>query len=359
MQDCGIGAIIYANDCIELRSNHLPTTINDIAKAANVSPSTVSRVIAKSPLISKKTCQLVTKIMKEMDYHPNMIARSLVNRATKIIGVLMPGTSDKVFLHPFFPEILRGVTGAAEKCGYHILLAGIGSEKEESANIAELVNGRIAEGLILMTSRRSDESVSELVSENFPFVMVGRPDDNLKDGICWVDNDNREAGRLLCKRFIEKGCRSTAFIGVSRDYMVTVDRLDGYKAALAESGIAFDPRLIVDGKFMDGSGSEMIKELLSRNVPFDGVIAGDDFQAFSAINYLAKRDFSVPGDIAVAGFNNVPLANSYMPPLTSVEVHACALGERAFCLLLDQIEKKDGKIGHAIVKTEVIGRDSC
>ena len=337
----------------------MAVTINDIAKAANVAPSTVSRVIANSELISEETRVRVLKIMKEMDYHPNMIARSLVNQSTKIIGVLLPGTSEKVFQHPFFPEILRGITSQAAKCGYKILLSNIASQSEEISAINELVNGCIVEGLILMTSRINDDSIGQLVSKKFPFVMVGRPESDWKNQFDWVDNNNVEAGYLLTKYFIKKERRNIAFIGVSQDYMVTLDRLAGYRKALEESKIAFDSRLVVDGKFMDGNGYEMVQELMSRRIPFDGIIAGDDFQAFAAINFLTHAGIHVPSDVAVAGFNNVPLSDYYMPSLTSVDVNACRLGETAFKILHERLGKRKSPSHYEFVKTEIIRRKSC
>lgn len=337
----------------------MATTINDIAKAANVAPSTVSRVIANSGLISEQTRSRVLKIMKEMDYHPNMIARSLVNKSTKIIGVLLPGTSEKVFQHPFFPEILRGITSKAAEYGYKILLSNISSQVEEEGTINELANDRIVEGLILMTSRINDNSIGKLVAKKFPFVMVGRPESEWENEFDWVDNNNVEASYLLTKHFINKGYKRIAFIGVSQDYMVTVDRLNGYKRALCECGLAFHEQLIINGEFMDGNGYDMIKELMSRNVEFDGVIASDDFQAFAAINFLMRAGINVPSKVAVAGFNNVPLSEYYMPSLTSVDVNACRLGETAFEMLQERLEKKKHSNRHEIIETEIISRKSC
>lgn len=337
----------------------MPVTINDIAKAANVSPSTVSRVIANSGLIGEKTRKKVIKIMKEMDYHPNMIARSLVSKSTKIIGAVLPGTSEKSFQHPFFPEIIRGLTSEAAQYGYRILLSNFGGASEESATIDELVNGQIAEGLVIMSSRLNDRSVSDLVSKKFPFVMVGRPESDFEDQIDWVDNDNVAAGYRLTKRFISRGCKKIAFIGVSPDYMVTVDRLAGYKKALAEDCIPFDERLIVDGKFMDDNGYEMVKELFSRDVKPDGIIAGDDFQAVAAIKYLNGMGVKVPDEIFVAGFNNVPLAAFYIPSLTSVEVYPCRLGKRAFDILHERIEDRSRHAHHEFIAADIVARKSC
>jgi Transcriptional regulators len=340
---------------------NIATTINDIAKAAHVAPSTVSRVVANSSLISEKTRRRVLEIMKEMDYHPNMIARSLVRQSTHIIGTMIPGTSEKAFQIPFFAEILRGITSRADQHGYRILLSNIGSSEEESKSISDLVNGRIVEGLILMTSSLNDQSVDELVSMNFPFVIVGRPEAANEQRLNWVDNDNCEAGYMLARHFIEAGHRNIAFIGVSNEHMVMLDRFNGYKKALAEAGLPYNEKLIVQGRFMEDkdNGYEMMKTLMERSQPFSGVIASDDFQAFSAINFLTECGLSVPGDIAVAGFNNVPQSEYYVPSLTSVEVHPYELGERSFEILIKCLEDKQSDRIHQFVRVDLIKRKSC
>lgn len=332
-------------------------TINDIAKAANVSASTVSRVIAGSSLISQETKTRVSKIMKELNYHPNMLARSLVNKSTKIIGLLIPG-SGKAFSIPFYSEILRGIISKANNSNYKILISNISSDKEEEKTINELAYSCIVEGFILMTSRLHDDSLNTLTKMNFPFVMVGKPEKAFEDKINWVDNDNFEAGYRLTQHFIEKGRKKIAYIGVSPKYMVTVDRFNGYKLALKNNGIEFDSDLVVSGEFMKNNASTMVKSLIDKKADFNGLIAADDYQAFSAVSYLNNCGKSVPGDIAVAGFNNVPQSEYFVPPITSVDVHPYTLGEKAFELLYQTLNNS-GVVCHEYVKTDLIKRRSC
>lgn len=337
----------------------IATTINDIAKAAKVAPSTVSRVIANSTLISIETKKKVCKIMKEMNYHPNMIARSLVKKSTRIVGTLIPGTSDKALQLPFFSEILRGITSKANQCGYKILLSNVSNFSEEMDAVNELVNGQIVEGLILMTSRLNDNSIGELLSMDFPFVMVGRPESSRENALNWVDNDNYEAGYMLTKHFIENGHRDIAFIGVSPEYMVTLDRLNGYEKALSDFELPYNEKLIVNGQFMENNGYEMMKVLAERQQKFTGVIGSDDFQAFSVISFLTERGMNVPNDVAVAGFNNVPQAEYYVPSLTSIEVHAYNLGEKAFEILFNHLKDNHLESTSQFIKTDLIKRKSC
>lgn len=335
-------------------------TIQDIAKAANVTPSTVSRVIAGSSLISAKTSQKVRKMMREMDYHPNILARSLVRRATNIIGVLLPGSSERVFQHPFFFELLRGITMQAQAYGYSILLSNAGSEEEERSILTGFANGGVTEGAILMVSRTESADRETVYPVQFPLAMVGRPADTWRDRINWVDSDNLEAGYRLARHFLAKGRRHIAFIGLTARIVVAEDRFEGYRKALKEAGIPFDERLVVGGQFMGGDEQAMTEELLRRGVPFDGIIAADDFQALAAMAVLAKRGVRVPQAVSVAGFNNVPLSEYSHPALTTVDVNACALGEQAVRLLYRQMQRKNEvQPSHVIVPTRLVVRMSA
>lgn len=335
----------------------MKATIHDIARLANVSPSTVSRVIANNPRISGATRDRILKIMKDLNYHPNMIARSLVSKSTNIIGVIVPGTTETAFQHPFYPEIIRGIASVAHRSNYKILLStSATSSAEEKQVINDFAKSGITEGIILMTSRVKDPSVDELMKLNFPFVVVGRPvNDN---EINWVDNNNVMISYKLTQHFIDHGHKKIAFIGVSPDFVVTMDRLEGYKKALTDNGIEIDEDLIVEGRFIDDTGYDLMKKLLDNNLHPTGVIACDDLLAFGAIKMLTEKGYKVPGDVAVAGFNNVPLSDYYVPSLTSVEVNAFTLGSKAFELLLANINSDIRSFDRAIVPAELMIRNS-
>jgi DNA-binding LacI/PurR family transcriptional regulator len=331
-------------------------TINDIAKIAKVSPSTVSRVIANNPKISIATREKVFKIMKEMNYHPNIIARSLANKSTKIIGVIIPGTAEKAFQHPFFPEVLRGISSIANKNNYNILIASSSNHEEEKQTLQEFVHGGIAEGIILLASKVHDQSVAELQKNDFPFVLIGKPENDVE--VNWVDNNNFAIGYELTQHFIKQGHKKIAFLGVSSDYIVTLDRLNGYKKALMDKGLSVDERLIVESKFIDDSGYELVQQLSERGINPTGIIAGDDLLAFGVMKWISEHGLNVPEDIAVAGFNNVPLSMFCHPSLTSVEVNAFSLGTKAFELLLAVLNSNDKSYCRAIVPTELVIRES-
>ncbi len=334
----------------------MAVTINDIAKAANVSPSTVSRTIANNPRISKKTRDRILKLMKEMNYHPNIIARSLANKSTKIIGVIVTGSTEKAFQHPFFPEILSGIASGAYKNNYKILISSVNSAQEEKNAVIEYAKSGITSGIILLASRVGNPSVNELKQMEFPFVVVGRPENERE--VNWVDNDNIHIGYDLTMHFVEKGHKAIAFIGASPEFTVTADRLKGYKKALSDHDIPVSDEYIVNGKFVDDTGYGLMKELMNRGVRPTGIIACDDLLAFGAINYLNEKGFRIPEDIAVAGVNNVPLDEYFNPPLTSVDVNAFSLGAKAFDLLVANMTGEYRSIDRAIVPAKLIARKS-
>lgn len=334
----------------------MAVTIKDIAKIADVSPSTVSRVIDGNPRISSETTEKIKKVMQKLDYHPNMLARSLARKNTKIIGTLMPGTKENAFKHPFFPEILRGITSQAYSCGYNILVSSAATSHDEMKIIWDFAKNGIAEGLILMTSRHNDEVIRGLLDMSFPFVLVGNPEGY--EHISWVDNNNVEAGYRLTGHFIANGCTRIAFLGLSDEYLVVRDRFEGYRQALADNNLAYDETLVVRGAFMGGEGGRMMEELLSRSGTVTGVIAADDYMAFDAVRVLNRRGIRVPEDVLVAGFNNTPLADYFTPTLTSVDINAHELGEKAFQLIRAEIEEKDDTPKSALVGINVVTRES-
>lgn len=334
----------------------MKVTLNDIAKLAKVSPSTVSRAITNNPKISSETREKVFKIMRELNYHPNMIARSLANRSSRIIGVIIPSLAEKAFKHPFFPEVLSGINSIAHKNKYNILIANVSSLDEEKQTLNQFALGGITEGIILLASRVNDPSVTELLRLKFPFVVIGKPEN--EDQVNWVDNNNFTIGYELTEHLLEQGHSKIAFLGVSSNYMVTLERLNGYKKAFCERGLPLDERLIVESKFIEDNGYDLMTELFARGVTLSGIIAGDDLLAFGALKFLNERGIKVPEDMAVAGFNNVPLANYSSPSLTSVEIHAFSLGAKAFELLLNAINSDCMGYNRTIVPAELVIRDS-
>ena len=335
----------------------MAVTIKDVAKLAGVNPSTVSRVIANNPVISQETREKVLKVMTEINYHPNLVARNLVSRITETIGVVMPRSAEELFLNPFFPEVLRGISAVARRDGYDILLATGETEEEEKDKVLRMVHGRRVDGLILLVSRVENQLGDYLKSTDFPIAIVGKP---LHDwGLCWVDNDNVEASYKATQYLLKLGHRSIGCITGPLGFMVSLDRLTGYKNALTEFGVEFDKRIVVQGEYSQKGGYEAMNALLAVEPGITAVLVFDDLMAFGAIHQAKEQGRNVPADISIIGFNNTPLSNFVSPPLTTVEIFPYQLGARATELIIQRIEKPEKEDRCDYIGTNLILRQSC
>ncbi len=321
-------------------------TIKDVAQKAGVSPSTVSRVISKNPRISKETSDKINAIMEEMGYYPNAIARSLANNRTGTIGVIMPTTSEEIFLNPFFPEALRGIAKAAAKANYDLLLSTNSEKDEELKVIQNLIRGSKIDGIILMSSKIDDENIDYLCSIEFPFSLIGTPNKHISQ-TNHVDNDNFQATYELTMHMISAGRKKIAMIAGDERLTVTKNRVNGYKRALKESGLKFSKDLLFIGSFDEKTGTQyggIIGELKDRP---DAVIATDDLVAMGTLRAFRTLGINVPEDIALASFNNSMLSKYSEISLTSVDINSATLGKEAMELVVNAIE--NGVKGNKVI----------
>lgn len=332
-------------------------TIKDVAKLANVNPSTVSRVIADSPRISDKTKQEVREAMNQLGYHPNLIARSLVNKSANAIGIIMPSSPEKAFQNPFFAEVLGGISNLAHQKQYSLYLSTGKTEKEIYSAVVNMVQGRRVDGIILLYSRVNDKIVTYLQELEFPFVIIGKPYKK-EDTIIYVDNDNLGAANEVTSFLISRGHRRIGFIGGSLDLIVTIDRLNGYKTALQNNNIPINDDYIIHKEFHKDGGKEAIVELMSLKEPPTALIVTDDLIGFGVLSALRDMGINVPNDISVISFNNIMLTELTNPPLSSVDIHIYQLGYQAATSLIGLISKS-AIAKKIIIPHKLILRESC
>ena len=189
----------------------MAVTIKEVAGRAGVSPATVSRVIHNSSRISPATKSLVRKAMVELGYTPNAAARSLAGKAPKTLGLVLPSNSEELFGNPFFISVMRGISVYAQQLGYFHMYAFSKDEEEEVDFLQRYISSGWVSGIVLLTARENDRCVSFLKDSEFPFVVIGRPDET--EGILWTDNDNFQAMYHVTSHLIEAGCRAPAFLG--------------------------------------------------------------------------------------------------------------------------------------------------
>lgn len=334
----------------------MTVTIKDVARQAGVNPSTVSRVIADNPRISAKTKEKVLKVMEEMDFHPNAIARSLASRSTKTIGAIMPHSTEQFFVNPFFTEVMRGIGVSALKRGYNVLFSTGSNSEEEYRATSRLVNEKRVDGLILLTSRTEDKTIETLRKNRFPFVVVGKPF-NMED-VNWVDNDNQEAGYQATEHLIELGHKRIGFIGGEFTYVFMGERFKGYKKALDSYGIKFSKELLSLGEFVEEGGYNASKKLIEQKNRPTAIVVADDLMAFGAMRAIKAQGLSIPDDISIIGFNDTPLASYVDPPLSSMQIFVYDLGYNASETLINQLEEPDGNKKHIIIPTSLKVRRS-
>lgn len=332
----------------------MAVTIKDVARQAGVDPSTVSRVIADNPRISARTKEKVLKVMEELDFYPNAIARSLANKSTKTIGAILPHSTEQFFVNPFFIEVMRGIGVSALKRGYNVLFSTGNTSEEEYKATSRLVNEKRVDGLILLTSRIGDKTIESLRKKHFPFVVVGKPS-NMED-VNWVDNDNQEAGFQATEHLIKLGHRRIGFIGGEFSYVFMGERFKGYKKALDSYGIKFSKELLSLGELVEEGGYNAAKKLIEQKNPPTAIVAADDLMAFGAMRAIKAQGLSIPDDISIIGFNDTPLASYVDPPLSSMQIFVYELGYNASETLINQLEEADGHKKHIIIPASLRAR---
>lgn len=335
----------------------MKATIKEVAQKANVSPSTVSRVIADSPRISEETKTKVREVMKELGYHPNAIARSLVNRSTNTIGVIMPKSAHLSLANPFFPEALRGISTSANEHGFYVLLSIEENENEKHNSIENIVRAGMVDGMVMLYSKLEDKTFNMLRDYQFPFVLVGKPVNGNR--VNYVDNDNVYAAYEAASYLLEKGRKNIAMITGPLDLVVSLDRLAGYKNALEAHGIAYRGELTRSVEFSRENGYRAIENIFKDGIQPDGVLATDDLLALGAMNAIKDAGFKIPEDIAMISFNNIPTAEFLTPSLSSVDIHPFDLGYEATELLFKSLGNKNALPQARIIPTQLIIRQSC
>ena len=326
--------------------------IKDVAREAGVSVATVSRVFNDSELVSHDTRALVRDVAGRLKYWPNGAARSLITSRTHAIGVLLPD-----LYGDFFSELIRGIDVAARREGFHLLVSG--SHADTQALIAALrsMRGRI-DGLVVMAPDIDAAAAIHDAAAGSPVVVL---DPGLGVTACdTISIANQDGAFRMVRHLIGLGHRRVATITGPSGNIDAQQRVAGYRAALAQAGIAHDMALEIEGDFTEPSGFHAVETLLALEPRPTSVFFGNDYMAIGALAALSRARVRVPEDIAIAGFDDIAMARYLTPALTTVHVNLIEFGARAIKRLL---EVRDGASGdaprHEVVGTELIVRRSC
>ena len=327
------------------------TTMKDVAKAAGVHSSTVSRVINGNPNISQATAEKVLLAIKKLDYTPNALARSLKTKKLQTFGMLIPDIAN-----PFFAGLARGVEDRANEYGYNVILCNTDDCLEKEIIYLRLLAERCVEGLILATAKIRDKSIIELERSQFPYIMLSRNIKGLQENS--ISIDDIAGGYLATQYLIGLGHRKIGHITGPYNTTAALDRIKGYKRALLNYGIPFNKKYIGEGDFRIKGGYSVMNHFLALKDPPTAVFTANDLLAVGAIEAIRENGYDVPSDFSIVGFDDIRLASYLSPSLTTVRQPMIEMGSLAINKLLERIEHK---LSHKniLIKPELIKRKSC
>jgi LacI family repressor for deo operon, udp, cdd, tsx, nupC, and nupG len=325
--------------------------LTDVAKLANVSTATVSRVLSNTGKVSDEKAKQVMDAVQKLNYHPNVLGRQLRKMETKTILVVVPDITNT-----FFSDVLKGIENIGEKNGYQILLADTQNQPEKESEFLTYLDQQKVDGIILLTARTKKQTLNRY-SENYPIVLACEYVENSK--IPTVSIDNVSSARKVTNHFITLGHQRIAHITGPMEVVLSRDRLLGYRQALSENDLDIEEVLIQEGDFSYESGYHIMKKLLALSDRPTAVFASNDEMAIGAIKAINHHHLSVPEDIAVIGFDDIKMASIMEPNLTTIAQPAFEIGKKAFDLLIDLMKHEEVNLKHFVLNDSLVIRSSC
>ncbi len=333
----------------------MSSNIKDVAKLANVSISTVSRVINNASNVQPETKKKVLDAIKKLNFKPNKIAQSLGGGSFHSIGVVSSRSSNQGFV----PLILQSIAEVADEKGYEIILNNSADEMKELEKCLSMIESKVVQGLILLSSRINDLLIEKLYELNFPFVVLGKVlNEYLANRVYSVDTDNLADCKEALNYLISLGHKRIACIHAPLNYVVSKERLDGYIEAHKEAGIPVDYSLVANGGYDINQSYEAAIRLLKTPNPPTAIFATDDIKAVGAYKAMLELGLKIPEDISLIGHNNYDISQITTPPLTTIDVPILQLGKVVTEKLFDLIEGKTTDV-RTILDTKFIVRGSC
>ncbi len=330
----------------------MPLTLEDIAHLSGVSRSTVSRVINGDENVSPATRQRVLDVIRQHNYQPNQAARRLAAGRTDTFGLVIPAASGATFSNPYFSQIIQGVSNTCSQQDYSLML-WLSDLEHEQRILRHLANNNLMDGVVVSFTLANDPIVETLARGQLPFVIIGH---HPNPGINSVDIDHRQAAYLATRHLVEHGYRRVATISGPRAQIAGQDRLKGFTQALSEAGL-FDNSLIAQGDFGESSGYTAMQGLLPKNP--EAVFAANDLMATGAYRAIYEAGLKIPDDIAVIGFDDIPIAAQLHPPLTTIRQPLLRLGQLAVERLIEILREPQSPPRQTTLVPEFVLRQSC
>lgn len=330
---------------------NLPT-IKDVAKAANVSVATVSRVLHNLTGFSDKTKQKVLEAVEELGYQPNAIARGLINKRTQTIGVLFPDVSSN-----FSSDILHGVEDAAHEKGFSVIVCNTAEDGKRTMKYLQVLREKQIDGIVFTSEFLKDEYYEALNDMRVPVVLVNTQ--THKHMIPYVKVDDRQAAYQATDYLIRNGHREIAMIsGTLTDPIAGTPRVEGYKQALADHGIEVDEDRIAYGNFGHESGRQAMHKLLAEAPSFTAVFAASDEMAVGAMGAAFEKGLKIPDDLSIIGYDDLNISRMIYPPLTTVHQPLADMGrlatEKLIALIENTSQVSSSIVSHYIVERQTV-----
>ena len=328
------------------------TTIKDVAREAGVSIATVSRVFNNVGPVDEETHKHVRQVARQLKYIPNALGRSLSTKRTDAIGLLLPDLFGE-----FFSEVLRGSDQTAQQSRYHLVVSSSHNSKEEIQTALTMMRGRV-DGLVIMSPHIDAETLDEYLPRTLPVVLLNCYVES--NGFDSLNIDNFRGAHQMVKHLLGHGHTRVAIIQGTEKNIDAAERLRGYRFAMQENNGQLDPHLEIPGSFSEASGYDAVKHLLANASRPTAIFACNDSMAIGALSALRDHDILVPEEIALAGFDDVPIASYLTPTLTSVQVGIHDLGVRAIETVIHAVGNKNAhRKKEVLLQTKLSLRESC
>ena len=328
----------------------MSVTIKDVAKAANVSVATVSRVLNKQSNVSAEAFDRVTRVMEELGYSPNHLGRDLRKSETKRILAITASAEQS-----FYSDVLRGMEEAAAAQGYDVLIAATHDKPEHEMHLLNMLFSHSVDGVVLLGAKQEAQVISKLAENHNIALCLERMEGC---NALTVTIDNVEAGRDAVNCLIEKGHRRIGLISTTTRSQSSVDREKGYRQALAEHGIEYDERLVYFGNYDCDSGTEGCRRLLELEEPPTAIFSISDTIAIGAMKYAMSRGMAVGRDIMFIGFDNIAFSDIFVPRLSTVEQPCFAQGKLVVEKLISNMKGETEDKGVHMLPHRLVLRES-
>ncbi|SKA91168.1 transcriptional regulator, LacI family [Caloramator quimbayensis] len=324
----------------------MSVTIKDIAKILNVSYATVSKALSDRDDISEEMKAKVRKVAEELNYKPNYIARGLVKKETKTIGLIIPDITN-----PFYSEIAMAIEETVNKEGYSVFLCNSNWKNSNENDYINLLTSKKVDGIIIAPI--GEESLN-LESVDIPIVIVGTKKSYNNQNYVVIDDE--KGGYIAVKHLIKQNCKKIMFVGGKQNVQSNKQRLEGYKRALIESNYEINEQYIRSGNFKQESGYLIMKKVFNDGIIPDGVFAGNDLLALGVMRSALDFGLKIPDDIKIVGFDDIPFASLPEISLTTILQPKYKMGEHAANMLLSKIKNPEINCENIILKPKLIKR---